>query len=98
MLVEDGAMCPQGQMLAVLSNAELQLSTLARQAEVEQQINNMRSQELALDQTRATPTARPRSRPRPISPRPRAQYEMHGRSPSKGFVAGQDLQRRRDDL
>ena len=39
-------------MLAVLSNAELQLSTLEKQAEVEQQLNNMRSQELALTQTR----------------------------------------------
>jgi HlyD family secretion protein len=38
-------------MLAVLSNAELQLSN-SQQAEVEQQLNNMRSQELALTQTR----------------------------------------------
>jgi multidrug efflux pump subunit AcrA (membrane-fusion protein) len=51
-LVEDGAHVTQGQMLAVLSNAELQLSTLEKQAEVEQQLNNMRSQELALTQTR----------------------------------------------
>ncbi|WP_436828183.1 efflux RND transporter periplasmic adaptor subunit [Sphingomonas sp. DT-207] len=52
MLVEDGATVAQGQPIALLSNAELQLSTLARQTEVEQQINNMRSQELALAQTR----------------------------------------------
>ncbi len=52
MLVEDGATVAQGQPIAVLSNAELQLSTLARQTEVEQQINNMRSQELSLAQTR----------------------------------------------
>ncbi len=52
MLVEDGAIVAKGQLLAVLSNADLQLSTLARQTEVEQQINNMRSQELALTQTR----------------------------------------------
>ena len=51
-LVEDGAQVTAGQMLAVLSNAELQLSTLEKQAEVEQQLNNMRSQELALTQTR----------------------------------------------
>ena len=51
-LVEDGAHVTQGQLLAVLSNAELQLSTLEKQAEVEQQLNNMRSQELALTQTR----------------------------------------------
>ena len=51
-LVEDGATVAKGQLLAVLSNAELQLSTLARQTEVEQQLNNMRSQELALAQSR----------------------------------------------
>ncbi len=51
-LVEDGASVQKGQMLAVLSNAELQLSVLARQTEVTQQINSLRSQELALSQTR----------------------------------------------
>jgi len=51
MLVEDGATVAAGQPIALLSNAELQLSTLARQTEVEQQINNMRSQELSLAQT-----------------------------------------------
>ena len=45
-------MVHKGQLLAVLSNAELQLSVLARQTEVTQQINSMRSQELALAQTR----------------------------------------------
>src|SRR5690242_13977693 len=50
-LVEDGAQVVEGQLLAVLSNAELQLSTLEKQAEVEQQLNNMRSQELALVNT-----------------------------------------------
>lgn len=51
MLVEDGATVKKGQLIAVLSNADLQLSTLRDQAEVEQQINAMRSQELALAQT-----------------------------------------------
>jgi HlyD family secretion protein len=51
-LVEDGTMVRKGQLLAVLSNAELQLSVLARQTEVTQQINSMRSQELALVQSR----------------------------------------------
>lgn len=50
-LVEDGAALRKGQLIAVLSNADLQLSTLRDQAEVEQQINAMRSQELALSQT-----------------------------------------------
>ena len=67
MAVEDGASVTKGQLLAVLSNADLQLSTLARQTEVEQQLNNMRSQELALQQTRSANRARPepgRDRPR----------------------------------
>jgi HlyD family secretion protein len=51
-LVEDGANVQKGQLLAILSNAELQLSVLARQTEVTQQINSLRSQELALSQTR----------------------------------------------
>lgn len=51
-LVEDGAHVKQGQLLAVLSNPDLQLNVLARQTEVTQQINSMRSQELALAQTR----------------------------------------------
>jgi HlyD family secretion protein len=51
MLVEDGATVKKGQLIAILSNADLQLSTLRDQAEVEQQINAMRSQELALAQT-----------------------------------------------
>jgi HlyD family secretion protein len=50
-LVEDGVTVSKGQLLAVLSNSELQLSTLARQTEVEQQLNNMRSQELALSRS-----------------------------------------------
>lgn len=53
-LAEDGATLKKGQLIAVLSNADLQLSTLRDQAEVEQQINAMRSQELALAQTQLT--------------------------------------------
>ena len=52
-LVDDGAQVVQGQLLAVLSNAELQLSTLEKQAEVEQQMNNMPSR--SRGRTRSTP-------------------------------------------
>lgn len=52
LLVEDGATVARGQLLAVLSNAELQLNVLARQTEVTQQINDMRTQELALERNR----------------------------------------------
>lgn len=52
LLVEDGATVVKGQLLAVLSNAELQLNVLARETEVTQQINDMRTQELALERNR----------------------------------------------
>ena len=106
LLVEDGAMVQQGQMLAVLSNPELQLNVLARQTEVTQQINSMRSQELALSQTRlsneravieadlATQTAH-------------RQYEMQRPLAERGFVSARifadsrdqyDANRRRADV
>jgi HlyD family secretion protein len=50
-LVEDGAMVQQGQLLAVLSNSDLQLNLLARQSDVSREVNSMRSQELALAQS-----------------------------------------------
>ena len=52
LLVEDGAGVAKGQLLAVMSNAELQLNVLARETEVTQQINDMRTQELALERNR----------------------------------------------
>ena len=50
-LVEDGALVQQGQLLAELSNSDLQLSLLARQSDVSREVNSMRSQELALAQS-----------------------------------------------
>src|SRR3569833_1487540 len=51
-LVEDGTMVHKGQLLAELSNSDLQLNVLARQADVSREINSMRNMELALAQTR----------------------------------------------
>ena len=51
-LVEDGAAVTAGQPLAMLSNATLQLDVIAREADVSQQLNNLRSQELALQRSR----------------------------------------------
>ena len=51
-LVEDGAPVTPGQPLAVLSNATLQLDVIAREADVSQQLNNLRSQELELQRSR----------------------------------------------
>ena len=51
-LTEDGATVAAGQPLAMLSNATLQLDVIAREADVSQQLNNLRSQELELQRSR----------------------------------------------
>jgi HlyD family secretion protein len=89
-LVEDGATLAKGQPIAVLSNAELQLSTLARQTEVEQQINNMRSQELALAQTRVS-NERNVLEAELAMIKARRQFEREAPLAQKGFVAGRQF-------
>ena len=96
-LVEDGAQVTQGQMLAVLSNAELQLSTLEKQAEVEQQLNNMRSQELALTQTRNS-NLRDLNQAETDLAKMRRQYDLQKALADKGFVATKTYNDTRDDL
>lgn len=95
-LVEDGAMVKQGQLLAVLSNAELQLSVLARQTEVTQQINSMRSQELALAQSR-NQNERDRIEADLAATKARRQYEMQAPLAARGFVAGRTFKDSADD-
>jgi HlyD family secretion protein len=90
MLVEDGATVAKGQPIAILSNAELQLSTLARQTEVEQQINNMRSQELALAQTRLS-NERAVLEAELALDKARRQYERERPLAEKGFVPGRQF-------
>jgi HlyD family secretion protein len=90
MLVEDGATVAQGQPIALLSNAELQLSTLARQTEVEQQINNMRSQELALAQTRLS-NERAVLAAETVNDKARRQYERERPLAEKGFVSAKQF-------
>lgn len=51
-LVEDGATLKAGQLIVELSNASLQLSVLGNEARVAEQLNNMRSIELSLEQNR----------------------------------------------
>ena len=51
-LLEDGAMVEAGDMIAVLSNTNLQLEVLGREAAVTEQLNNMRTIELQLEQNR----------------------------------------------
>jgi HlyD family secretion protein len=51
-LVEDGASLKAGELIVELSNASLQLSVLGNEARVAEQLNNMRSIELSLEQNR----------------------------------------------
>jgi HlyD family secretion protein len=51
-LVEDGALVDAGDPIAVLSNTNLQLEVLGREAAVTEQLNNMRTIELQLEQNR----------------------------------------------
>jgi HlyD family secretion protein len=97
MLVEDGATVVKGQPIAVLSNAELQLSTLARQTEVEQQINNMRSQELALAQTRLA-NERAVLEADLAMQKARRQYEREKPLAERGFVAGKQYADTKDEF
>lgn len=96
-LVEDGASVVPGQLLAVLSNAELQLSVLARQTEVEQQINNMRSQELALAQTRLA-NERAVLEADLAATKIRRQHDREAPLAERGFVSGKQFSDTRDEL
>lgn len=51
-LVEDGAIVEAGELIAILSNTNLQLEVLGREASVTEQLNNMRTIELQLEQNR----------------------------------------------
>src|SRR5688500_3137413 len=95
-LVEDGAMVQQGQLLAVLSNSDLQLNLLARQTEVTQQINSMRSQELALSQTRLS-NERAIIEADLVATKARRQYEMQRPLAEKGFVPGKVMRDSQDE-
>jgi HlyD family secretion protein len=87
----------QGQPLAVLSNAELQLSTLEKQAEVEQQLNNMRSQELALTQTRNS-NLRDLNQAETDLAKARRLYELQKSLAERGFVPMKTFNDTKDDL
>jgi HlyD family secretion protein len=51
-LIEDGALVEAGDPIALLSNTNLQLEVLGREAAVTEQLNNMRTIELQLEQNR----------------------------------------------
>jgi HlyD family secretion protein len=96
-MVEDGAVVQQGQLLAVLSNTDLQLNLLARQTEVTQQINSMRSQELALSQTRLA-NQRALIEAELAVQTAQRQYEVQRPLAERGFVAGRAIADSRDAL
>ncbi|HEX3422968.1 MAG TPA: efflux RND transporter periplasmic adaptor subunit [Sphingomicrobium sp.] len=96
-LIDDGAQVTEGQLLAVLSNAELQLSTLEKQAEVEQQLNNMRSQELALVNTHNSNLSDLNQAENELA-KARRQYDLYKSLADKGFVAMKTFNDTKDDL
>lgn len=96
-LVEDGAMVTKGQLLARLSNAELQLSTLARQTEVEQQLNNMRTQEFALEQSRFTNRRAIIDAELELA-RARRAHDVNAPLAARGFIAGRVFRDGEDTL
>ena len=51
-LVEEGAIVEEGQALVELSNTSLQLDVIAREAEVSEQLNNLRNTQLAIEQNK----------------------------------------------
>ncbi|HEX4736600.1 MAG TPA: efflux RND transporter periplasmic adaptor subunit [Allosphingosinicella sp.] len=95
-LVEDGTMVRKGQPLAILSNSDLQLNVLARQADVSREINSMRNIELALAQTR-TNDERAVIEAQLTADKARRDYEMQRPLAEKGFVAGKSFRDARDD-
>ena len=95
-IAEDGASLAKGELIVELSNAELQLSTLARQTEVEQQINNMRSQELALAQTRLA-NERTMLDADLAATKARRQYQREEPLAARGFVSGKQFNDTRDE-
>ena len=51
-LVEEGALVEVGDPIVELSNTSLQLDVIAREAEVSEQLNNLRNTQLAIEQNR----------------------------------------------
>ena len=95
-LAEDGATVHKGQLLAVLSNSDLQLNLLARQSDVSREMNSMRSQELALAQTNIQ-DERAVIEAELAADKARRQYELQRPLVEKGFVPRKTFNDTRDD-
>lgn len=95
-LVEDGSMVRKGQLLAVLSNSDLQLNLLARQADVSREINSMRSQELALAQTQMQ-DERSVIEAELAAEKAKRQFEVFKPLADRGYVAGKTFRDAQDE-
>ncbi|MFL6857223.1 MAG: efflux RND transporter periplasmic adaptor subunit [Allosphingosinicella sp.] len=94
--VEDGAMVRKGQLLAELSNSDLQLNVLARQADVSREINSMRNMELNLAQTR-TNDSRGVIEAQLAAEKARRQFEMQKPLADKGFIPAKTFHDSQDE-
>jgi HlyD family secretion protein len=94
--VEDGAMVQQGQLLAELSNSDLQLNLLARQSDVSREVNSMRSQELALAQSQMG-DERSVIDATLAADKAKRQYELQKPLYEKGFIPAKTFNDSRDD-
>jgi len=96
-LVEDGAFVKKGQLLAVLTNADLQLATLRSQTDVAQQVYNLQLAELSLEQTRSANEQAVTQAENEYA-KAKRQYDLQAPLAQRGFVAGKVFDDTRDDL
>jgi HlyD family secretion protein len=96
-LVEDGAYVKKGQMLAVLTNADLQLATLRSQTDVAQQVYNLQLTELSSEQTRSA-NAQAVIQAENEYAKAKRQYDLQQPLAERGFVAGKVFNDTKDDL
>ena len=96
-LVEDGASVKKGQLLAVLTNADLQIETLRSQTEVAQQVYNLQLAELSLEQTRSQNSQAVIAAENEYL-KAKRQYDLQAPLAQRGFVAGKVFSDTRDDL
>jgi len=96
-LVEDGAYVEKGQLLAVLTNADLQLATLRSETDVAQQLNNLRVTELSLTQSRSE-NQRAVTQAENELAKTRRLYDLQAPLAQRGFVAAKVFGDTRDDL
>lgn len=96
-LVEDGAAVTKGQLLAVLTNADLQLSTLRSETDVAGQLNNLRTAELNLARNRLENERGVILAETDLS-KARRLYNAQAPLAARGFVPGKTFNDTRDDL